>query len=87
MARNRPSSSSFAPPRFFVDDEAQERKKVKEDKFDEVVSGISGITLEKLPTLMGFKGGKAKESTEEHPQSGAIPNALAKLETLEESVK
>ncbi|KAL4331878.1 hypothetical protein GQ457_07G012620 [Hibiscus cannabinus] len=63
------------------------RKKVKEDRFDEIVSGISGITLEKLPSLMGFKGSKAKESAEEHHQSGAIQNALAKLETLEEFIK
>ncbi|KAK9034457.1 hypothetical protein V6N11_050621 [Hibiscus sabdariffa] len=62
------------------------KKKVKEDRFDEIVSGISGITLEKLPSLMGFKEGKAKESAEEHHQSGAIQNALAKLETFEESV-
>ncbi|KAL4339198.1 hypothetical protein GQ457_08G023640 [Hibiscus cannabinus] len=62
------------------------KKKVTEDKFDEIVSGISGITLEKLPSLMGFKGGKDKESSEANHQSGAIQNALAKLETLEESV-
>ncbi|KAK8556824.1 hypothetical protein V6N12_003217 [Hibiscus sabdariffa] len=58
-----------------------------EDRFDEVVPGTSGITKERLPMLMGLKGGKAKESTEEHPQSGAIQNVMAKLEKLEESVK
>ncbi|KAK8624559.1 hypothetical protein V6N13_065896 [Hibiscus sabdariffa] len=62
-------------------------QQVMEDKFDEVVPGTSGITKERLPMLMGLEGGKAKESTEEHSQSGAIQNVMAKLEKLEESVK
>ncbi|KAL4340536.1 hypothetical protein GQ457_08G037130 [Hibiscus cannabinus] len=63
------------------------RKKVVEAKFDEVVSGILGNTKERLPMLMGLKSSKAKESSEEHPQSGAIQNAMAKLRALKESVK
>ncbi|KAK8708264.1 hypothetical protein V6N13_059308 [Hibiscus sabdariffa] len=63
------------------------KKKVEEDQFDEVMSGMSGNTKEKLPALMGLKGSKAKENSDEHPQSGAIKNAMAKLEDLEESVK
>ncbi|KAK8637216.1 hypothetical protein V6N13_064640 [Hibiscus sabdariffa] len=47
------------------------KKKVVEDKFDEVVPGTSGITKERLPILMGLKGGKAKESPKA-PQEGSV---------------
>ncbi|KAE8680640.1 hypothetical protein F3Y22_tig00111372pilonHSYRG00020 [Hibiscus syriacus] len=62
------------------------KKKVKENAFDEILPGLSGITRARLLLLLGLENPKSKESVHEQSVGTTQSNAEARLLALEEVV-
>ncbi|KAE8668890.1 Chaperone DnaJ-domain superfamily protein, putative isoform 2 [Hibiscus syriacus] len=62
-------------------------QKVPEEQFDEILLGITRITTEKIPMLLGLKGEKGKENEVTISRVSSSPHARANSDALEQAIQ
>ncbi|KAE8695166.1 hypothetical protein F3Y22_tig00110733pilonHSYRG00282 [Hibiscus syriacus] len=63
------------------------KKKVREEMFDEILSGIAGLNKAKIPMLLGYKEAKGKKHEATTSRVASSPHVRASSTDLEQAVQ